>query len=263
MANVKTTGTEPVEVPATSSGNSFWKREFNGATFLSLEHAAHMALVVVIAFMFSVGTVMAISLWTGNSGVLTALGTWPTIGGPAASWSEANAAVSVVATLAVLVPLFVVLDRRTRAEWAKRPGYASRLAYKLPLYIALGAVIVAKVCAVIHMLTVVLTSLAVVGVKGSGVGEMYLYQFLPAAIAAVIFTGAGWYLFRLAKGIDIGRSYSIATALCSIILAVALFVTAVIVLQTPSTTNTMPESRDYFQDFDAGGSRSLEDLFKY
>lgn len=267
MADVKKTETvtAPVEVPATNTGNSFWKRELNGATFLSLEHAGHMILVVVIAFLLSVGVVTAISLWTGNSGVLSAWGTMPTIGGMAAAPVEADAAIGIVAALAVLVPFMVVLDRRTRAEWVKRPGYMGRAAYKVPLYLALGTLVAAKLCAVIQMFTVVLTSLAVIGVKGNGIGDMYLYQFLPAAIAAIVFGAAAWYLFKLAKGTDLGRTYSMGVTLLALALAVALFVTAVIVKHTPATNNTMPSggSSDYFKDFNNGNSRSLDELFNY
>jgi hypothetical protein len=263
MANVKTIETAPVETPAASTASSFWKRELNGATFLSLEHVCHMVLVVVVAVLLSAGVVTAISLWSGNSGVLSALGTMPTIGGPAARWTEANASIGLVAALATLVPLMTILDRRTRAEWAKRPGYESRVAYKVPVYVALGVLVAGKVFALIQMLTVVLTSLAVIGVKGYDIGSMYLYQFLPAAIAALIFGAAGWYLFKLAKGRDNGRAYSVATSLVAMMVAVALFVTAVIVLHTPGSTIEPSGGTNYFDDFNSGDSRSLEDLFRY
>jgi hypothetical protein len=261
MADNKTAVT--TVVPAGSTASSFFKRELSGATFLSLEHAGHMALVVVTAMLLSVGIVTAISLWTGNSGVLSAFGTMPTVGGSAARYTDANAAIGIIAALIVLVPALAVLDRRTRAELAKRPAYAGRVAYKLPIYLALAALVVAKIAAVIQMLTVVLTSLAVLGVNGSGVGEMYLYQFLPAAIAAVIFGTAEWYLFKLAKGRDNGRVFGALVAGVGMVLAIALFVTAVITLRTPSTTSEPTEGNTrYFDDWNSDDTR-LEDLFNY
>lgn len=266
MAEVKTSGNEPVVVASQSSGNSFFKRELNGATFLSLEHVGHMLLVVAVAMLLSAGVVTAISLWTGNSGVMSALGTDLGIGGSAARYVEATAAIGLVAGLAVLVPLLVVLDRRTRAEWLKRPGYTNRAAYKVPIYVALGALITGKVIAVIQMLTVVLSSLAVVGLSGQDIGGMYLNTFLPSLIAAVIFGAAAWYLFKLAKGRDGGRTFSAAAALLAGALAIALFVTAVIVMRTPSTTretDLTPNggSSRYFDDFNED-STQLEDLFR-
>lgn len=266
MAEVKTSGKEPVVVAAQPSGGSFFKRELNGATFLSLEHAGHMVLVVVIAILLSVGVVAALSLWTGNSGVMSALGADLRIGGSAARYAEAAAAIGIVAALVVLVPLLVALDRRTRAEWVKRPGYTGRTAYKVPIYVALAALITGKVCAVIQMLTVVLGSLAVVGLNGQDIGSMYLNTFLPSLIAAVIFGAAAWYLFALAKGRDNGRVFSMAGAFLAVALAVALFVTAVIIMRTPSAapqTDLTPESGSsrYFDDFNEDSSQ-LEDLFR-
>lgn len=262
MAEVKTSGKEPVVVATQPAGNSFFKRELNGATFLSLEHVGHMVLVVVVAILLAIGVVNALSLWTGNSGVMGALGTDLGIGGPGARYVEATAAIGVVASLAVLVPLMVVLDRRTRAEWVKRPGYTNRAAYKVPIYVALGVLVAGKVSAVVQMLTVVLSSLAVIGMNGQDVGGMYLNSFLPSLIVAIIFGAAAWYLFKLAKGRDNGRAFSIGAALVAGVLAIALFVTAVIVMRTPSTTREADydDSSRYFDDFN--DSSELEDLFR-
>lgn len=261
MAEVKTSGKEPVVVATQPSAQSFFKRELNGATFLSLEHVGHMVLVVVVAMLLSVGVVTALSLWTGNSGVMSALGADLGIGGSAARYVESTAAIGVVAGLAVLVPLMVVLDRRTRAEWGKRPGYTNRAAYKVPIYVALGVLITGKVSAVVQMLTVVLSSLAVVGLKGQDIGGMYLNTFLPSLIAAIIFGAAAWYLFKLAKGRDNGRTFSVGAALAAGVLAIALFVTAVIVMRTPSTTSEPRfDDSQYFNDFN--DSSELEDLFR-
>jgi len=263
MAEAKTTEPAPAVVTTQTAGESFWKRELNGATFLSLEHAGHMILVVIVAALLSVGVVTAISLWTGSSGLLSALGAASLIGGSAAKYVEANTAIALVAALVVLVPLMVVLDRRTRAEWLKRTGYADRVAYKVPLYLALGVTVAAKLFAIVQMLTVILTSLAVIGVNGNGVGDMYLYQFLPSAITAVIFGGTAWYLFKLAKGRDNGRAFSTLVMLLSGALAVALFVTAVITLHTPGTSMQPSGGTNFYDDYNNGSSKSLEDLFKY
>lgn len=248
--------TTPAPVAAKTGGSSFIKRELSGATFLTLEHVAHMVLVVVVTALLSLGIMNAIALWTGDTGALatSVFGSWTSVGGSAASYTQANASMMVVASLVVLVPLLVVLDRRTRAEWHKRSGYAGRLAYKMPVYAALGVLATVKVMAVVSMLTVVLSSLALIGVNGSGVGNMYLYEFLPALLSAILFGAAAWYLFRLAKGTDLGRTFSMAVAGLSALLVVALFITATVAFHKKPETHTLPApatdsyDSDYYQD---------------
>lgn len=267
MAEVNATDMAPA-TPTTTGGSSFFKRELNGATFLSLEHVLHMVLVVVVAALLSAGVVTAISLWTSNSGVLSAFGTMSMLGGSAARFTEATMSISLVASLAVLVPALVVLDRRTRAEWLKRSGYTNRAAYKVPVYLALGVLVALKVAAVIQMLTVVLNSLAVIGVNGYAIGDMYLYQFLPAAIAAVIFGGSAWYVFKLAKGRDNGKMFSSLVAVLGAVLVIALFITAVVTLRNNTGGGIEPArpGTNYFDDYNTGGSSSskdLQDIFRY
>jgi hypothetical protein len=262
MAEVNATDATPVAT-ATSGGSSFFKRELNGSTFLSLEHALHMVLVVVVAGLVCAGVITAISLWTSSSGVMSGLGVLPAIGGAAAKYIEANAAVGLVASLVVLVPALVILDRRTRAEWLKRPGYTNRVAYKVPIYLALGVLIAVKVAAVIQMLTVILTSLSVIGVNGYAIGDMYMNQFLPAAISAIIFGASAWYLFKLAKGRDNGKMFSTLVMVLSVILVLALFITSVVTLRNNGSAIA---PSDYFKNYDGSSddsSRDLEDIFRY
>lgn len=270
MAEVTKTETTTA---ATDGGNSFIKRELNGATFLTLEHVLHMALVVAVAALLVAGILTAIDLWTGNGGVMSAFTMMAGMGIGTAKYAEASSAIGIVAALVILVPGLVILDRRTRAEWLKRDGYAGRVAYKVPLYTALGLLVVAKVVAVIQMVTVVLNSLAVIGLNNNGVGDMYLYEFLPAAIAALVFGGSAWYLFKLAKGRDNGKMFSMLAALLGAALAIALFVTAVVTLHGNSNGPgpiepagpTMPYYNNYNTMPNGGGSssKSLDDLFKY
>lgn len=247
--------TTPAPATARKGGSSFITRELNGATFLTLEHVAHMALVVIITALLAVGIMNAIALWSGDSGALatSVFGTWVGVGGGAAKYTQASMSLGVVAALLVLVPLLVVLDRRTRAEWHKRAGYAGRLAYKLPVYTALGVLVAIKTAAFISMLAVVISSLALIGVDGSDIGSMYVYDFLPALLAVVLFGAAAWYVFRLAKGSDIGRMFSMAVSALGAALVVALFITATVtfhskpetrILPTPAT----PSNPDYYQD---------------
>jgi hypothetical protein len=245
----------PTPMVMPSSGGLFLKRELNGASFLSLEHLGHMLLVVVVAALVVMGIASAISMWTGSS--LISMPTFRGLLDLEPVTLEALASISIVASLMVLVPLLVVLDRRTRAEWMKRRGYSGRLAYKIPVYMALGLLITAKLMADIVMVGVVVSSLVQIGVTNSMIGTMYLTQFVPAFIAAVVFGLAAWYVFKLAKGRDMGKQFSALMAVLSTALVVALLITAVTVLHANNPSSNMPGYDDY------GNGKSLQDFFKY
>lgn len=264
MAQDSKPATAPVTAETPPSGSSFIKRELNGATFLTLEHIGHMVVIVAVAILMAVGISTAITMWGGNSSAIDIMSTY--VSGPGALMPSASMALSIAAALVVLVPILIVLDRRTRAEWLKRDGYASRLAYKVPVYTGLGVLITLKTLAFIEMLAVVFTSLAYIGVDNSGTGNMYLYQFLPATIATIIFGGSAWYFFKLAKGRDTGKMFSMMIATLGLILAIALFVTAA--SSAHSTPKMMPLQPNTNSPFNGGtgngiNNQDLKDLFKY
>lgn len=253
MAEVTSSGTETGVVP--SDRNTFFKRQLNGATFLSLEHALHMGLVVAVAGLLAAGLASAISMWTsGNASSALSLPVF----GTATKSLEAMGALGIVAGLVVLIPLLMLLDRRTGAEWLKRPGYERRLAYKVPIYAALAALFIAKVVAVVSMVSVVLQSLALIGVAGEDVGHMYLTEFVPALVAALVFGATAWYVLKLAKGRDLGKAFSSLVAAVALLLAVALFITAYLNLHSTTPNDT------YINPFGpAPSGRGFEDIFKY
>ncbi|HSE61447.1 MAG TPA: hypothetical protein VLA88_04100 [Candidatus Saccharimonadales bacterium] len=263
MAEVTSNASETDTAATASDGSSFFRRQLHGATFLSLEHFLHMGLVVVVAGLLAMGLTAAISMWTGGQAVGQLLfkdsaSSLPSSIGSGLSSLEAMSALGIVAGLLVLVPLLMVLDRRTGAEWLKRPGYSKRLAYKLPIYGALAALVAAKVAAVIAMLGVVLQSIALIGVTGEDIGAMYLTEFVPALVAALVFGAAAWYVLKLAKGRDLGKAFSSLVAAIGLVLAVALFITAYLALHNaPRDTYMNPLSPT------PGDSRNLEDIFKY
>jgi hypothetical protein len=227
----------PVAPPTKHKG--FVKRELNGATFLTLEHVAHMLLVVVVPAVVLTGIVAALSLWFGTPGMTMAL-----IDGPASLLSGASLkavegamSLGLVAALIILVPLLIILDRRTRAEWHKRPGFAGRLAYKVPVYTALAALGTLVVACKIQMLYVILSSLAFIGVPGAPISSMYVDNFIPALLGVLVFGGAGWYVFALAKGRDNGRLFSLLVGEAGAIVVVALFITTIAVLHDSNSFN--------------------------
>lgn len=247
------------------AATNFIARELNGATFLTLEHTAHMILVVLVPCVLLVAAWSLFTLWSGpnltiveDRFALVALGMMvPQMHAMNGLW--------LVAALLVLTPWLVLLDRRTRAEWAKRKGYSTRLAYKLPLYGALGvtaAIIVAlKIC----LIGVILKSLAVLGLAGTGISTMYMYEFLPALIALFTFYGVIWYLFKLAKGVDLGKAFSKSIAAASILVLVSLFVASVMYLRSSANSQSMPMQDPLNKYMDPGYNSSpqtLEDYFK-
>jgi hypothetical protein len=236
-----------------AKGKGFIARELNGASFLTLEHIGHMALVVIVSGLIVSGIGAAFSMWFGTAGVSHAfLGDAASLlGGMGTKTLEATMALGIVAALIVLVPALVILDRRTRAEWHKRPGYAGRLAYKVPVYTALAALAAVLVTLKIQMLYVVISSLAFIGVQGAEIGDMYMQSFIPALIAYAVFGVAAWYVFNLAKGRDNGRLFSLAKAVGGGILAVALFITSLVILHDTKTDTTVPSVREE-------GSRSTQ-----
>lgn len=227
-----------------SKSKGFIKRELNGASFLTLEHIGHMALVVIVSGLIVSGLGAAFSLWFGLGGMSqTIFGSTSALLGAGGKTLEATMALGVVAALLVLVPALAILDRRTRAEWHKRPGYAGRLAYKVPVYAALAVLAIILVALKIQMLYVIISSLAFIGVQGAQIGDMYLHSFIPALIAYAVFGAAAWYVFNLAKGRDNGRLFSMAKVIGGGVLAVALFITALVALHDTKATTPEPTTR--------------------
>jgi hypothetical protein len=133
MAQRKPNQTPKPTGPAITS--AFVRRHLNKPTFLTLEHASYMALVVIVPGIIALALIAAISMWTGSAAEATGVSALLDSGMRylTAVWST-----GLIAALVVLAPLLIILERRTRTGWATRPGYTNRLAYKLPVYVALG-----------------------------------------------------------------------------------------------------------------------------
>src|SRR5688572_9422600 len=142
----------PTPAPTAAGGKSFVQRELNGATFLTLEHVAHMILVVAVPALLVTGILYALAMWTGSPSISHMMMGGPGLASmPGTKAIDATLALGVVAALLVLAPALFVFDRRTRAEWHKRSGYAGRLAYKAPVYTALAVLGALMVCLKIEM----------------------------------------------------------------------------------------------------------------
>lgn len=216
---------------ASPGHKGFIARELNGTSFLALEHVGHMVLSVIIPALVLSGIMAALTMWFGIGSVDAVVGSYGAVF--AVRPLDAVMGLGLVASLLTLLPLLVLLDRRTRAEWHKRPKFAGRLAYKVPVYAALAAVTTAVIACKIQILYVLVASLAYIGVTAAPYTYLYADVFLPAFLGLVIYGVAWWYLFALAKGRDHGQIFSVGMATFGIIIAGAIFVSSVVMLRSP------------------------------
>lgn len=222
-------------VPAASEG--FVKREFNGASFLGLEHIGHMALVVIVPGIILSGLTTAFTMWFG----LGSFSPVPDIAYFGGTWISALMAIGLVAALLILAPLQALLGRRSRREWHKRPAFVGRLAYKVPVYGALAAATAAVIWFKIQLLSVILATLAFIGVPDAPFASMYGSTFLPAFIGLLLYASVWWYIFRLVKGQDYGRLFDVGVGVVSTLVVIALFITAAVKLHDPGFNSSVTE----------------------
>jgi hypothetical protein len=169
---------------------------------------------------------------------------------------DTTVGVTLTAAFLVLAPLMYILRRRTAAEYVKRPGYESRVAYKLPVYTALGILAAFATGAFVSMLSVFLNSLLNIGVSGADIGAMYVQQFLPALLAFVVFSMACWYTMWFAKGRDVSKAFVSVVSVLAAAVAIALFVTTM-TINHETKKSVQPDYPRYTSP------SSPEDLFPY
>ena len=203
-------------------------RQLNGTSFLTLEHVGYFMLVVLLPVLLLTGASTALQLWQSGSGNGSSGSTFLPLSytiEPIMRYVDTTVAIALCGAYLVLAPLMYTLRRRTAAEYAKRPGYVNRVAYKLPVYSALAVMAAFTTGAFVSMMGIFLNSLANIGVKGVDIGAMYTGQFLPALMAFAVFGVATWYVALFAKGKDLSKLFVGAVGLLAAVLTIALFVT--------------------------------------
>ena len=224
-------------------------RQLNGTSFLTLEHVGYFVLVVLLPVLLLAGASTAMQLWQNTNSVTTGVfQPQAYIVGPVFRPVDLSMGMMAAAALAVLAPLMYVLRRRIAAEYAKRPGYTSRVGYKLPVYSALGALAALTAGALIMMLSVFLNSLVSIGVSGVNIGTMYTQEFLPALLAFAVFGMAAWYTMWFAKGKDTSKMFVGVVLLLATIMAVTLLVTTLSVNHQNKATNPIQPQPYSLQD---------------
>lgn len=215
-------------------------RQLNGTSFLTLEHVGYFALVTLLPSLLLLGASTALQLWRGGSSAGSSAGMALPLSysvEPIMRSVDTIVAITLSAAFLVLVPLMYVLRRRTAAEYTKRPGYTSRVAYKLPVYTALAVLAAQTVGTLVSMLGVFLNSLVNIGVKGADIGAMYTTQFLPALLAFAVFGLGAWYVMWFAKGRDASKAFVGGVSLLATVMTIALFVTTMTI--NHDTKNTI------------------------
>lgn len=208
------------------------------ASFLSLEHAARMALSVALPLLAVLGLSVVFSLWTGTSNGSEYLVSM-IINNPATQ-IIASSAVTIATALLVSGGLFWLFDRRVSGEILRRPQYRQRLAYKLPLYLAFGITAAIAFVVSIDLIATVLNSITLIGVVNTNVGELYLSRFLPEVIGLAIVASAGWYQLQLLRGNNKGRIFAPLSLVIAVVLAATLIISATSVLHAPANNGSSP-----------------------
>lgn len=236
---------------ANESVGSFLKRSVAGTTFLALEHAMHVVFLIVISGLITAALLIGIQMWADPAAANLAFGS---LSGAV----MAGSALMVAAALIVLGPFLVILEKRTRAERTKRPGFERRIAYKAPLYVGLAVVWVIKLAAIITLVSMGLYLLASLNhLNYDSLTLLYQRQFIPAFVTLIVFGVTGWYLIRLAQGKDYSQKFNVALCILTVLLAVGLFATATVMLQNPDAFDAS-QLHSYGQDGLLGPN-----LFKY
>ncbi len=214
------TATASTETPSRSRTIA---RQLNGTSFLTLEHIGYFVLVALLPTVLGMGILAALDLWSngGNASIMPM--TYTTL--PILSAGGTTMAIEAVAALIVLAAMLYVLRRRVAAEYDKRPGYRNRLAYKLPVYTALGLLVAATASSLISMVAVFLNSLTQIGVNGADIGRLYMNEFVPALLMFALYGLSGWYVACLAKGKDSSKLFVGLVELLAVVVCIALFVT--------------------------------------
>lgn len=214
-----------------------WARQLTGTSFLTLEHVGYFVLVVLMPMIILASILVAIDMWSGGSQASIMPLMYPSYANLPSL--DVTTAMALVASLVTLAPFMYVLRRRTSAEYAKRPGYTRRVAYKLPVYSAVAVLAALTVGSLIGMVAVLLQSLVQIG-SGTDIGQLYRTSFVSALLGFVVFGLSGWYALWFAKGKDLTKLFMNAVILLAVVMAVALFVTAMSNTHSGNVPRSMP-----------------------
>ena len=215
MAELKTT-----ETPVVEQAEYMAPRAVSQAKWLTFEYALAMVSVTFAAITSIVLMPMLFGMWSAKDAVSFGL---------SLSGGSITANILAVGILAVLfsVLAFVLFGRVTRAIAADRSGYTGRLAYKLTTYGSLFMIVLAALPLVANLISVLISSLLLIGVSdaGSVYTALYLGNFLPSLVCLAVLAVVIFFIGKIINGYNKSRPLAITLIAITSVVAVALAIT--------------------------------------
>ncbi|WP_338520516.1 hypothetical protein V4210_02735 [Candidatus Nanosynbacter sp. BB002] len=214
MAELKTT-----ETPVVEQAEYMAPRAASQAKWLTFEYALAMVSVTFAAITSVVLVPMLFGMWSAKEAMSFGLMLSGSI----------TANILAVSILAVLfsVLAFVLFGRVTRAIAADRSGYTGRLAYKLTTYGSLFMIVLAALPLVANLISVLISSLLLIGVSdaGSVYTALYLGNFLPSLVCLAVLAVVVFFIGKIINGYNKSRPLAITLIAITSVVAVALAIT--------------------------------------
>ena len=207
---------------------------------------------VLMGFEFSLAVAgVVLGLYVTVQLLFYAFAIWTDASAPTPVFSQEPTApvygIAAQAFFGVILALFpVVFFPRFKRALADRPEFTSRLAYRLPLYVAFAMIFFASLYMAAHLIAIIVSSLLLIGVNSVSIGDLYLQQFLPL-VAALGLTGfVGYLLFAIIKGKDVSKllAWVVFGATAALTFAVLLSATINVHKETSSSSSSETLSPD-------------------
>ena len=202
MAELKTT-----ETPVVEQAEYMAPRAASQAKWLTVEYALAMVSVTFAAITSIVLVPMLFGMWSAKEAMSFGLMLSGSI----------TANILAVGILAVLfsVLAFVLF------------GYTGRLAYKLTTYGSLFMIVLAALPLVANLISVLISSLLLIGVSdaGSVYTALYLGNFLPSLVCLAVLAVVIFFIGKIINGYNKSRPLAITLIAITGVVAVALAIT--------------------------------------
>ncbi len=196
--------------------------KYSGAAVSAL--VATFSIVLLLSELFG--------LWTGASGSIVLLSGYQGI-----------------MTVAVVAVLFAVLAfclyRNVTKAVAKQLDYVNKTAYHFVTNSFLAVLAGALIVTVAGLLSVLLSSLLLIGTNAD-IGGMYLNQFLPGLVAAGLIGFVGFAAYKIMKG----KNLSMLMTIVLMALAGALMIAALITIPIKTHMSTSSSSSNSSNMYD-------------
>lgn len=178
----------------------------------------------VMSVLASLGLLSSLMMqWTGGAGLVWLVG------------NHYGMMVSLGVSAVVFALLAMWLYRLVSREVAARPAYLSSTPYVVITNIIFGFFAVLLVCMVIRLISVLLSSLLLIG-SGADIGGMYLREFLPTLVGAALVFVAVWMTYKIVRGKNM--SWALSLVLVSVAGALLLATLITVPLATHATDET-------------------------